>query len=151
MAGKFEIGSFALSGGDDDICLDLIEGFIGLPQLRGRDWIVPRLDGEEPGNRRAGKLILPVAGFVRGTGSTPTERREDFLVNMEAVLAAIDPTAGVATFTLSEGYLGLPTGSEATIQGRVRNASPGKLQNQQSFQLWALEIECYSPGWEIGS
>ena len=149
--GLFEFRDFGLSGEDDDICIDLVEGFVGLPQVRGRDWIVPRLDGEEPGNRRLGKLILPAAGFIRGTGSTPQERREDFLTNVTAAMAVLDPSLAPGTLRLSAGYLGLPVGSEATAEGRVRNASPGKLQNGQSFQLWAFDFEIYAGSWEIGS
>lgn len=157
MAGTFEYdpgspGSpITLSGSDPDICIDLVEGFITLPDVRGKDWIVPRLDSEQPGNRRLGKLILPAAGYIRGSGGTPEERREDFLVNVTAVMASLDPSLGVGTLTLAAGYLGLPTGSEATIQGRVRNVAPGKLQNAQSFQLWTIEWECYQVAWDIGS
>lgn len=149
--GLFEFRGFGLSGEDPDICIDLIEGYVGLPQLRGKDWIVPRLDGETAGNRRLGKLILPAAGFIRGSGPTPTDRREDFNVNVTAFLVALDLDGAPGTLRLSQGYLGLPVGSEATITGRVRNGSPGRIESGQSFQRWALEFECYDPGWEIGS
>lgn len=140
-----------LSGSDPDICIDLIEGFVTLPDVRGKDWIVPGLDSEQPGNRRLGKLILPSAGYIRGSGATPVARREDFLTNVSAVMAALDPSLGVGVITLAAGYLGLPVGSEATISARVRNVSPGKMQDQQSFQLWTIEWECYDTAFEIGS
>lgn len=149
--GKFEFSSFVLSGGDPDICIDLMEGLFQLPEVRGKDWVVPGLDGVTAGNRRLGKLILPVAGFIRGSGDDYQSRREDFYSNLSAVMAVMDPSAAPATLRAFEGYLGLPTGSEATITGRVRSASPGKVQNGQSFQLWTFEFECYEPGWEIGS
>lgn len=149
--GLFEFRDFGLSGEDPDICIDLVEGFLTIPEVRGKDWIVPGLDGRVEGNRRADRLLLPAQGFVRGSGATPQERREDLLVNLQAVMAVLDPTLGLGTLRLSSGYLGLPVGSEATIQGRVRNASPGRMQQQQSVQLWALEFECLEVTWEIGS
>lgn len=149
--GLLEYRSFGLSGEDADICIDLIEGFQGLPNVRGKDWIVPRLDGRIEGNRRFDVLVLPLAGFVRGSGQDAEERREDFLANVTALVAVMDPSLGSSTLRLSAGYLGLPMGSEATIEARVRNGSAGKLQNQQSFQLWTFELEALSPGWDIGS
>lgn len=145
------LGSITLSGSSDDICIDLLEGFVTLPDVRGKDWIVPRLDSEVAGNRRLGKLILPSAGFIKGSGATPQARRESFLVNVTAVMTALDPSLGVGTITLASGYLGLPVGSEATISARVKNVSGGKMQNAQSFQLWTVEWECYETAFEIGS
>jgi hypothetical protein len=153
--GLFEFGDFGLSGENPDICIDLIEGFMTLAGYRGRDWIVPRLDGEEPGNRRKGKLILPAAGFVKGSGPTPQARREAFLLNITDVLTALEPagsaSVGVKTLRLSQGYLGLPVGSEATIEGRVRSLASGRMESGQSLQRLTLEFECYVPTWEIGS
>lgn len=141
-----------LSGGSSgDICIDLVEGFIGFPELRARDWIVPRLDGEVAGNVRLGALKLTAAGYIKGHGGTPTQRRESFLVNVQAVLTALDPSLGLGTLELAAGYLGLPSGSDASIPGRVLNAAPGKMQDGQSFQLWTFEFKCYDPAWEIGS
>lgn len=140
-----------LSGASPNLCIDLIEGFMTLPDVRGKDWVVPRLDGEQPGNRRLGKLILPAAGYVKGTGATPTARRESFLTAVTALVAALDPSLGIGTITLASGYLGLPVGSQATISARVRNVAPGKMQDQQSFQLWTIEWECYDPFFEVGS
>ena len=143
--------AITLSGGNPEICIDLIEGFVTLPEVRGADWVVPRLDGEQPGNRRLGKLVLPAAGYIRGSGATPQARREDFLVNVTAVMAALDPSLGVGLISLAAGYLGLPVGSEATIAARVKNVAPGKMQGSQSFQLWTVEWECYDTAFEIGS
>lgn len=149
--GLLEFRSFGLSGEDPDICLDLASGFLLLPSVRGRDWIVPRLDGRVSGNRRTDILLLPVNGYIRGSGGTVAERREDMYANLSAVMAVMDPSLAPGALTLSQGYLGLPAGSEATIQARCRNGSPGKMLNGQSAQLWSFELEVLQPGWEIGS
>lgn len=149
--GLLEFRDFGISGENADICLDLIEGFMGPAQVRGHDWIVPRLDGEVEGNRRKGKLILPLAGFIRGSGGDPAGRREDFLTNLTAALAVLEPSLASGTLRLSSGYLGLSSGVVAEIEARVRNASPGKMQSGQAFQLWTFELEALTPEWTFGS
>lgn len=150
--GLFEYRDFGLSGEDADICIDLVEGFLALPEVRGTDWVVPRLDYQVAGNRRKDRLIFPANGFIRGSGTTPAARRADWLTNVTAVLAVMDPSLGFGTITLSSGYLGLPTGSEATIEARVRNGSPGKVTSygMQIQQLWSFEFEAFSD-WDVGS
>jgi hypothetical protein len=149
--GTLTFNSFVLSGSDPDICIDLIEGYLQVPNLRGKDWIVPRLDGQVAGNRRLDKLIVPAAGFVKGSGGTPDARREDFNVNVTALLAALDVAGDPHTLELAAGYLGLPSGSEAVAEARVRNASPGRVLNGQSFQLWTFDFEIYAGAWDVGS
>lgn len=150
--GLLEYRDFGISGEDADICIDLIEGFLLPAEVRFKNYIVPKLDGEQAGNRRKGTLILPAAGYVRGSGSSATARREDFLENLTALMAVMDPSLSEGTLTLSNGYLGLPSGSEATIQAVVRNAAPGRMEAGQSFQLWTFEFEALEePGWTFGS
>jgi hypothetical protein len=151
--GLLEFRDFGISGEDPDICIDLVEGYQLPVDVRGRDWIVPRLDGRIEGNRRPDLLILPLAGFVKGTGATPQTRLEDFNVNVTALMAVMDPSLGSGTLRLSAGYLGLPVGSEATIEARVRNASPGKIQSYPfaPLQLWTFELESLTTVWDIGS
>lgn len=142
---------FVLSGGSDGVCIDLANGFMIFPQWRGRDWIVPRLDGEVPGNRRKGKLLVPANGFIRGLGGTPTERRENFNDTVTAMITALDPSLGVGALELATGYLGLNSGQTASIAARVRNAAPGKITGYNTVpqQLWSIEFECYDPDWTI--
>lgn len=149
--GLLEFRGVGISGEDDDICIDLISGFWIPAEVRGKDWVVPRLDGQIEGNRRKDKLILPLAGFIRGSGSTSAARREDFLTNVTTAMAVLDPSLASGTLTLSQGYLGLGTGAEATIQARVRDAAPGKMQSGQAFQLWTFELEALTPEWTLGS
>ena len=151
--GLLEYRSLGISGEDADICIDLAYG-MNLPwKVRGRDWIVPRLDGRTPGNRRKDVLILPLAGFIRGTGATPQDRLEDFAANVSAVMAVMDTSLGLGTLMASAGYLGLPTGSEAAIECRVLNASPGKIESygMSALQLWTFDLEAVADDWDIGS
>lgn len=145
--------SVAISGSNPDICIDLIEGFLIPPDVRGSDWIVPRLDGRVEGNRRKDVLILPLAGIVKGSGATPDERREDFLANIETLMAAMDPSLASADLVLSDGYLGLEAGVTATIGARVRNASPAAIQAYHfaPHQRWTFELECLTPEWTYGT
>ena len=151
--GLLEFRSFGISGEDPDICIDLVEGWQLPVNVRGRDWIVPRLEGRVEGNRRADLLILPLAGYVKGSGSNPQERLEDFNVNVTALMAVMNPALDSGTLRLSAGYLGLPAGSEATIEARVRDAAAGKIQSYPfaPLQLWTFELEALTPEWDIGS
>lgn len=150
--GLLEYRDFGISGEDPDICIDLIEGLYQLPAVRGTDWIVPRLDYRITGNRRKDVLVLPLAGVVKGSGADPEERREDLLANVTALLAVMDPSLGVGTLSASDGYLGLPAGSEATISARVKNGASGKIigYNSGPIQLWTFELEAFMD-WDLGS
>ena len=151
--GLLEFRDYGLSGESDDVCIDLVEGYRLPVSVRRRDWIVPRLDGRQEGNSRADLLLIPLAGFVKGSGATPTERLEAFDVNVTALMAIMDPALGSGTLKLSRGYLGLPVGSEATISARVKNAAPGKIQSYPfaPLQLWTFELESLIPEWDLGS
>lgn len=151
--GLLEYRAFGISGENPDICIDLIEGFLLPPNVRGRDWIVPRLDGRVEGNRRKDLLILPLAGIVKGSGATVDERREDFHANIEALMAVMDPSLASGDLVLSDGYLGLEAGVTATIEARVRNASPAAIQAYHAapLQRWTFELECLTPEWVFGT
>jgi len=151
--GLLEFRDFGLSGENPDICIDLAQGYRLPVQVRGRDWIVPKLDGRIEGNRRADLLLIPLAGVVRGSGANPTDRLEIFNVNVTALMAVMDPSLSSGTLKLSLGYLGLPVGSEATIEARVKNAAPGKITSYRFSpeQLWTFELESLSPEWDLGS
>jgi hypothetical protein len=150
--GLLEYRDFGLSGEDDDICIDLIEGYLTPADVRGRDWIVPKLAGRQEGNRRPDILIIPLAGFVKGSGNTPQTRLEDFNANMTAVMAVLNPDTASGTLRLSNGYLGLPGGDTAEIECRVRNVAPGKIQSYPfaPLQLLTIELESLTTTWTIG-
>lgn len=152
--GKLEYGGFILSGNDADVCIDLVEGWQMPPEVRGRDYIVPKLDGRHFGNRRADVLDIPLAGFIRGSaGTTAQERLEDFNTNAMIVSSVLDPTLDPQTLELSEGYLGLLTGVVVTIEARVKNVALGKIQSYRTypFQLITAELEALDPAWDYGS
>jgi hypothetical protein len=151
-----EYRGLGISGENRDICIDLIEGMWQPTQIRGRDWIVPKRDGRIYGNRRADTLVVPLAGFIRGDPFLPdlTDRRETFNDNVTAVMAVMDTTLEPGSLIASSGYLGLPAGSTATLECRVRNAAPGKIESYRTspFQLWTFELEAIDPPeWTFGS
>lgn len=145
--GLLEFRGMGISGEDTDICIDLISGFYLPTQVRGRDWIVPRLDGRIAGNRRKDVLILPLAGIVKG------RNLEDFQSNITALIDVMDTSLDAGTLELSDGYLGLMTGVVASIQARCRNASPGRIEGYHGVpsQKWTFELEALQPEWVFGS
>src|SRR6185503_11976819 len=104
--GLLEFRDFGISGEDADICIDLVEGMWQPVSVRGEDWIVPKLAGRQYGNRREDVLVLPLAGFVRGSGETAQDRLEDFNTNVLALMAVMDPAADPGALVASQGYLG---------------------------------------------
>jgi len=146
--GLLEFDDFGLSGEDDDICIDLINGYLVLPTLRGSDWVVPRLDGRIAGNRRKDTMIIPAAGIIKGVSL------EDFNDNVTAVMAVLQPgQLDVKVLRLSDGYLGLDSGVTAEIEARCKNAAPGNVDSYRTrpIQKWTLEFEVITPEWTFGS
>lgn len=145
--GTLTFRSLVISGSDPDICLDLVEG-LSFPDVRGKDWVVPRLDGRTEGNRRLDTLILPIQGVIKGSGTVGSTRQADFQANVQSVMDVMDPTLSPGALVLAD-YLGV----DATIQARCRSASPGKVTNYRGsiYQLWAFELESIAPVWDFGS
>lgn len=151
--GLLEYRDFGISGEDDDICIDLQEGWQIPPSVRRRDWTVPRQDGRTEGNTRLDIITLPLAGTVKGSGATPEERLADFNDNCAAMLAVLTPGLPSGELRLSDGYLGIDTGEVVSIDARVKNASPGRIESYRTspIQRWSFELECLIPEWTVGT
>jgi hypothetical protein len=126
----------------DGIFLDLYRGGPGdIPEVRGEDDVIPGLDGRVVRNRRMDRLTIELRGFVRGTGTTETDQREDYWDNRILLASWFDPTSTgplVAT---------LPGGLEFTIQARTL---PPFVFNQHvpSYAEVSVQLESADPEWE---
>lgn len=151
--GLLEFRSFGISGEDPDICIDLQEGWQIPPSVRRRDWTVPRLDGRTEGNTRRDIITLPLAGTVKGSGPTAEDRLADFNDNTAALMAVMDTGLASGELRLSDGYLGIDSGVVLTIDARVKNASPGRIESYRTspIQRWSFELECLDPEWTVGT
>lgn len=149
MAGTLTFGGLVISGNDARICIDLVDGWRIPADIRAKNWIVPRLDGQIEGNRRKDTLTLPLAGKVQGFGSDADARRADFDDALSDLMAVMDPSLPSATLTLADGYLGVA--DSVAIECVVNNAAPGRMQSGQAFQLWTFELLALIPEWTLGS
>lgn len=151
--GLLEFRSFGISGENPDICIDLQEGWQIPPSVRRRDWTVPRLDGRTEGNTRRDIITLPLAGTVKGSGASAEARLADFNDNTAALMAVMDTGLASGELRLSDGYLGIDSGVVLTIDARVKNASPGRIESYRTspIQRWSFELECLDPEWTVGT
>jgi hypothetical protein len=131
---------------------DLIEGLPGHepPQVRGEDPIAPGRQGRYTGNRVNDFQELLLEGFIRGRGTDPEERREDWHTNSQLILAVFALDSDPGTLEAAPGsnaYLGLSSPWE--IQVRTLDVLPGPISNQMSFQTFSIRLECVDGLWWV--
>ena len=135
-----------------DYYFDLIEGLPGFepPQVRGEDVIAPGRQGRYVGNRVNDFQELLIEGFIKGSGTDPAERSEDWRANTETIMAVfgLDSAPGeLEAAPGSNSYLGLV--SPWTIQVRTLDVMPGPILNRMSFQTWSIRLECVDGLWWV--
>jgi hypothetical protein len=134
---------------------DIIEGIPGheQPQVRGEDVTAPGKQGQYEGNRVFDRQEILLEGFISGVGADAAERRQDWHLNSETILAqfAMDLSPGsLVAAAGSNDYLGLE--STFTIQVRTIDLMAGPIQNAMSFQRWSIRLECIDGvWWDAGS
>ena len=128
----------------DGIYLEITRGFLVPPSVRGVDYIVAAKAGRSSGNRVADVIdSIILEGYVRG------DDPEEWLVNRLALLAMLGE-AGVTTgvLTVRAPDYGLPTGSVATINARVKNWVEGTIIAYRD-QTWSVELVSIDPEWVV--
>lgn len=132
-------------------CLDLVEGFFDPSQVRGQDWVAYGRPGQTPGNRSHDHRPILLEGYTQGVGATPEERLESFHEVTSAIMAVMDMAAAPGTLLVAAPYLGLPEGSEATIQARCVSVGSKRMESYSTnpFQLWSIELLSVDPEWVI--
>lgn len=130
------------------IWLDLINPF-GPADVRREHLVIPQKHGQQVMAGYKHRRTPELRGFVRGVGSTPTERRESFRDASEALEAVLDLTLAPGTLLALAPYLGLPAGSQSSIECMTLDAVPGTINSMQSHQRWSITLLCVSnpPEW----
>lgn len=82
-----------LTRSDGRILGRVVRGLNELPEVRGKDTVVPALAGRVPRNRIADRLLIEWEGMVMGAGSTEQDQREDFRDIVDSLRALMDPTS----------------------------------------------------------
>ncbi|HET7030375.1 MAG TPA: hypothetical protein VFI34_07675 [Candidatus Limnocylindrales bacterium] len=123
--------------------IPVVRGFLGIPDMRGKDYVVAAAGGRSSGNRVADVLAVGLAGFV--TARTPAAWR----ALTDQLLAVLDENgADAGTLTARGPYLGLASGAVATIDVRVKNVIEGPIL-AKLYQTWSIELESVDPYWVV--
>jgi len=117
------------------------------PEARGKDSLVPGLDGQVPRNRRPHKLDILLKGMVWGRPAEPAttaEYRAAYRVNARAIRTLFYPSRAEADLVAT-----LEDGSTWTIAARP-NGSPIWVEDVPSEHA-SVSVAMYSvaPDWTI--
>lgn len=121
--------------------LQLVQGFGGGLSVRGRDIIVPGLEGRIWMPRKADVRSLLIEGWVIG------EEPEDWRFYTDVFHSIFDPSLAPGEIAVTGPYLGVEAGVTYTIDARTLNAMPGPILGGTRFQRWSVELESVDPDW----
>lgn len=129
------------SGTGEGIRIQIVRGFVGIPEFRGEDYVVAARAGRSSGSRVADVLKVGLAGFV--SARTP----EAWRILTDQLLSVLDEAdRDPGSLIARSPYLGLEAGVTASITGRVANYIEGPIK-AKLFQTWSIEIESVDPYW----
>lgn len=135
----------ALTDSDrEGLRIQIVRGFLAVPESRGQDIMVPAREGRDPGNRVAdtNTVLLdgPVQARTIGAWRTLTD----------ALLATLDENGeDPGDLIAGDGYLGLAGGDTATFTARVKNYVQGPILAGGTLQFWSIELESIDPYWSV--
>lgn len=123
------------------IRLHLTKGFLGVPSMRGVDYVVAARPGRSSGNRVPDALTLVLEGYVTADTS------EDWRSATDALLAVLtEDGVSPGSLVVRGPYYGLDVGASASISARVKNAVEGPIFGFR-YQSWSIELESIDPTW----
>lgn len=126
----------------DGLFLQITQGLSDSPTVRGIDVTVPKADGQTPRPRRFHERRIVLTGWVRGSGSTQADRRADYRVNVDAMLALFQ-TGGGAGYEPADLIATPEDGSTRTVAARTLSVQTGEVVAGEfanvSIELLAVE------------
>lgn len=135
----------ALTDPDLEGCrFQITKGFLGIPQSRGDDILIPSRVGRDPGNRVADSLSLIVSGRVQARTTATLRSVTDALL---AVLDENDVDPG--SLIARAPYLGLAPGTMASILARVDNYIEGPILAGNTYQTFNIQLTSLDPYWVV--
>lgn len=134
---------------DLGIFLEIIEGLNDVPEVRGKDVVVPAADGQEFRNRRADRRRILLAGIVRGSGADVATQQADYRNNVQTLQALFDPTADPAILeaTLEDGTI--QTINARTVGNGLVIEEVRRLPSL--FATVTVTLDSVDPHWVAGS
>jgi hypothetical protein len=128
---------------DLGIVLHITQGLNEAPDVRGKDVLVPGLDGQIPRPRRPHQLRLVLMGDVWGPGADTAARRSAYRVNQRFLRELFSPARDPADLVaLAED------GSTWTISARPLNTIPVE-QVPSEHATISVELLSIDPDWVI--
>lgn len=85
--------SVDLTRSDGRILGRVVRGLNEIPEVRGKDTIIPSKPGRTPRNRKLDRLMVEWEGMVMGAGADEDAQREDFRDLVDDIRALMDPTS----------------------------------------------------------
>lgn len=133
-----------LQHADFGLYLEITQGLNEPPEVRGRDILVPGLNGMVVGTRRAHKLRIVLVGAIVGHGTTEPLRRSDFRATVRLLRTLFAPTRAPANLVATA-----EDGSTWTIAARPL---PGIIIDELVPSEWAsvsVVLESVAPDWTV--
>jgi hypothetical protein len=106
-----------LTRSDGRIIGRVVRGLNELPEVRGKDTIVPGMNGRIARNRKLDRLIIEWEGLIQGAGSTEDAKREDFRDLIDSIRSLMNPVQDPYELVVT-----LEDGSTRSITARPINA-----------------------------
>lgn len=133
------------SGGQVRIALWVQRGLWDLPNVRGRDTILPGSAGRVARNRVLDYRTIELGGFVMGIGATAAAQKADIQAAMQELAALFDPTLSPRVLKV-----GLEDGASfARINARGLNLVTVE-PFEPVYRPLSIELEAIDPVWQIG-
>lgn len=137
--------SVDLCRSDFGIMVTITRGLDEVWEVRGRDTILPGVDGRVPRVRLRDTLAIEAEGWVLGTGSTYANQLDSFRTHVDALRALMDPTQDPYTLTVT-----LEDGGTRSIEARPVNILWGN-HDRPTYRTCSLKWEAVEDDWDGGS
>lgn len=143
IAGTYDGEALQQVNGEGDLVLYLVptQGLNDPPEVRGEDWTVPGLDGQQPRPRRPHERRIVLSGFVRGKQADTATSQAFYRARVRYLNDLYDTARLPADLVLE-----LEDGSTATISARPLNM----IFNERVVSEWAdltVELVSTDPNW----
>ena len=126
--------------GDFGLFLEIVRGLNELPEVRGKDTVIPGLAGRMYRNRVVDRLPVELRGMVVGNGANETAQRSDLRTNMDFTRALFDPTLAPGPLVAT-----LENGATRTIEARALNL----LTQQRVPTMYDVSVELESVAFSL--
>lgn len=132
----------------DNIHLELYKGWGGL-EVRGKHVVIPSKEGQTEMPVVKHERIIPVRGWVKGTGATLEEQQQSWLVARDALDVLMDPSLASGELVVTAPDMGLSGSASRSISAYVNNEVAGPIEGGTVFQRVTYELVCIAdpPDW----